>query len=352
MISLGVDIGFSEIKFVQLERKGDTTHVLKVGQIPILSDLNKFDPERISKSQWSAAIQDGCKSLGINPKKIKNVVTSLSGSKVNVREIATLEMEENELATSLEFEAKKHIPLDGTEAIIDYHILGNDPKEIDKVNVLLVATTRNTINSHAEIVKDAGFKPGIFNSDPVALVNSYLSNKDYPDEGVDVILNIGNQHTSIIVWGKDMPFFTRELQIAGHEFTKAIAKAQNVDYASAEAIKLEKGIEALTSSDTSEDDGVLSIKVAEKTVFTSLADEIRKTLRYYIKTNSQAFFNKFYLSGGSATVLGLQSFLADLLKVEMELFNPFENVSSDREVTNPAQYAVAMGLAITGNEKE
>jgi type IV pilus assembly protein PilM len=271
---------------------------------------------------------------------------------VNIREIATLEMENNELSASLEFEAKKHIPLDGTEAILDYHILGNNPKEIDKINVLLVATTRNTINAHAEIVKDAGFKPGVFNSDPVALINTYLENKGLPKEGVDVLLNIGNQHTSVIVWGKDMPLFTRELQIAGHEFTKAIAKAQGVDYATAETVKLEKGIEALNSDNSNEDDGVLSIKVAEKTVFTGLADEIRKTLRYYIKTNSQAFFNKFYISGGSATVPGLKPFLADLLKVEIELFNPFENVSSDKEVSNPAQYAVAMGLAITGNEKE
>ena len=51
---------------------------------------------------------------------------------LSVKEITTLEMKEDELLQSLEFEAKKHIPLDGTEPIIDYHIIGQNKNEIDK----------------------------------------------------------------------------------------------------------------------------------------------------------------------------------------------------------------------------
>ena len=61
---------------------------------------------------------------------------------VDIREIITLDMPDQELSVSLELEAKKHIPSDGTDAIIDYHHLGSDPNELDKINVLLVATQK------------------------------------------------------------------------------------------------------------------------------------------------------------------------------------------------------------------
>ena len=59
----------------------------------------------------------------------------MSGSNVSIQQITTLEMNQEELEQSLEFEAKKHIPLDGTDAIIDYHHLGNNQSELDKINV-------------------------------------------------------------------------------------------------------------------------------------------------------------------------------------------------------------------------
>ena len=46
---------------------------------------------------------------------------------------------------------KKHIPLDGTEVIMDYHIIGDNPKEPGKIDVLLIATTKNLINQHHQI---------------------------------------------------------------------------------------------------------------------------------------------------------------------------------------------------------
>ena len=82
--------------------------------------MNKFDLEKISRSQLEACIYDLAQNLGINSKKAKNIVSGISGSMVDIREIATLDMPDKELSVSLELEAKKHIPLDGTDPIIDY----------------------------------------------------------------------------------------------------------------------------------------------------------------------------------------------------------------------------------------
>lgn len=349
-MNLGIDIGYDSIKLVQLEKTSGGYAIRKAGTKKVHNDLNTFDPENITKSQWVAALQDLCKDLKINPKKFKNAVTSLSGSHISVKQITTLEMSNDELAASLEFEAKKHIPLDGTEAVLDFHVIGHDPKELDKINVIMIATTKNLVKQHNEILTEAGFNHGIYDADPIAMVNCYLANHKQSKDGVDILMNIGNQTTSVVVWGKNQRFYFRELNFGGHHFTQSIMRRNELDYASAEQMKLEKGLPSIHSKEFSENDNqdTFSIQVAEKSVCTQFVDELRKTLRYYIKTSNQAYFNKMYLMGGSASFKGMLEYIGENLNVEMELLNPLAGMTFDEKLENPAQYAIAVGLGLRG----
>ena len=53
-----------------------------------------------------------------------------------------MEMPSDELESAMTFEARKHIPMDGTDAVIDYQIIGSNKKEVDKIDVGLVAVQR------------------------------------------------------------------------------------------------------------------------------------------------------------------------------------------------------------------
>ena len=151
-MSIGIDFGFSHVKIVEIEQSENGFSVKKIGSKPILEDLNSFNPENINKANWIAAIHELCQEMNINPNKIKTVTSGLSGKQVSIKQITTLEMETQELTTSLEFEAKKHIPLDGTEVIMDYHIIGDNIKEVGKIDVLLIATTKNLINQNNKTI--------------------------------------------------------------------------------------------------------------------------------------------------------------------------------------------------------
>jgi len=345
-----IDFGHSHVKIIQAEQDVDGIKITNIGSKSVIDDLNKFNIDDISKSHWVATIQDLCSEMGIIPKKVKKLITSLSGHHISIKQLTTLEMEDEDLIASLEFEAKKHIPLDGTEAILDYHILGQNKDELDKNDVLLIATTKNTVTAHDSIVKGAGFKSGIFDADAIALSNVYIESKELPEEGVDVIINIGNKTTTLLCWGKNHRFFVRELDIAGHHFTLATMKSNNLNYEEAEALKIEKGIEAAstTSSTNSEEHDPLAIKVAENTVYANLTEELRKTLRYYMKTSNGAFFNKFYLCGGSAVTIGLKEFIAENLNVDLELFSPIESLKHQVDIDNPSQFTTVLGMAFRG----
>ncbi|MBI45174.1 MAG: hypothetical protein CMG66_03295 [Candidatus Marinimicrobia bacterium] len=364
-MSTGIDIGKYSTKIVELSLTKDEVSVKKIGNLHIFEDINKFDLEKISRSQLEASVQDLSKKLGINPRKVRKITSSISGTLVDVRQISTLDMPDEELSVSLELEAKKHIPLDGTDAIIDYHHLGSNTTEIDKINLLLVSTTKNIIKDHAKMIKNAGFRADTFDTDPIAIANMYKYNYGLTPEGADVILNIGNSNTTLIVWGQNFPLFARNIETSGNYFTNEIIRELGVDYKTAENLKSEKGVNVFAEDNASNDDEDnpkepssenqttnFGISVEKRTCYSELCEDIKRTLRFYMKNNNQAFFNHFYVTGGSAEIPGINDFISSSLNVKVSTFNPFQKISNDIEIKNPNQYTTALGLALRGLDLE
>ena len=77
-MSLGIDIGKYKIKIVELEKSNDNISVLKADSFSTFDNLVKFDLEKITASQIEACIQDLCKKMNINPKKMKTIVSCIT----------------------------------------------------------------------------------------------------------------------------------------------------------------------------------------------------------------------------------------------------------------------------------
>jgi len=343
---LGIDFGHYSIKIVVIENK----KIHAIGEKTIVEDLSLFDPDKLEISHWSSAFKMLCDDLNINTKKIDTVVSSISGSRVSIKPMSTLEMEEAELIEILNFEAKKHVPLDGSDPVVDYHILGQNPKEIDKIDILLVATTQKIIKAHNLIIKGCNLKNPIFDTDPLALLNCYKYNYDSLENNVDVILNVGLLNTTILVYGDNQELFTREIAIAGHHINLDIMKLKNINYSEAEDSKLNNGVDAFESESSGSDSE--SIKISQRNILSELSDEIRKTLRYYMKSKVGISYNKFYISGGLSNMSGLLEILNSSLNVEFIFLNPFNKMELNQEIDNGSKYAVSFGLALREVDKD
>ena len=94
------------------------------------------------------------------------------------------------------------------------------------------------------------------------------------------------------------------------------------------------------------------ISVEKRTCYSELCEDIKRTLRFYMKNNNQAFFNHFYVTGGSAGIPGINDFISSSLNVKVSTFNPFQKISNDIEIKNPNQYTTALGLALRGLDLE
>jgi type IV pilus assembly protein PilM len=245
------------------------------------------------------------------------------------------------------FEARKHIPMDGSDAIIDFQVFGPNPKEVDKIDVGLVACTKKVSNAHIELLKEVGFTPGIVDADPIAITNAFGNANEFPEEGAIVLLDIGSVSSSLVVWGRKDQFFTRDIPIGGYHFISDLSEKRDIDYIAAEDEIMKNGISSFQNGSSTD---LSDIAVAERNVFDNLVEDLRRSLRYYAKTTNQSFFTKIMLSGGGSSTHGLQGMIENKLSLSTVLFDPFQTLAGYEklELSNPNQYAVATGLAIRG----
>jgi len=343
---IGLDIGRQYLKFVILEKWKKGFRVLKSDQHLISEQNLPFDPEKINAPLRVIAIKELLKRNGIRPKRVKNLVTGISGTNASVKQITTMDMPSDELNSSMMFEARKHIPMDGTDAVIDYQVLGPNKSEVDKIDVALIACTKGVSNSHLDLLKEVGMKPGIVDVDPVALINAFVHTHSLPDEGAVVLLDVGAVSSSLIIWGIQDMFFTRDLPNGVHAMIKDISNRKSLDYLTAQSELYKLGVDAFKKSSDSEG----SISIAERTALDNFVEDVRRTLRFYAKSTNQSHFTGIYLSGGGSGITGLDSFIQNQLQLDTVQFNPFSNLELKEELVteNPCQYSVAVGLALRG----
>ena len=345
---LGLDIGRQFIKMVTVEKVKDGFKVLDAGTRLVPEPNSAYDPEKIDKTHWVMAVKELFRQQGLNPKKVKVLTTGISGSNASVKQITTMEMPSDELESAMTFEARKHIPMDGTDAIIDYQIIGSNELEVDKIDVGLVACTKGVLHGHMELIKDCGLKPGVVDVNPIAISNAFTLVKDLPEDGLVVLLDIGAVSSSLVVYGKGKQFFTRDLPIGGHHFVKELSQRKEISYIEAQDLLYKGGLVAVGSVET--DEPSTGVGIAERTVYDNLVEDLRRSLRFYAKQTGQSFFLKLFLLGGGGETKGLSDFITSKLNIECTSFDPFENIEGNDSIslTNKSQYATAMGLSIRG----
>jgi type IV pilus assembly protein PilM len=292
------------------------------------------------------AIKELLRQQGLNPKKVKVLATSISGASASVKQITTMEMPAEELASAMTFEARKHIPMDGTDAVIDYQILGSNAKEVDKIDVGLVACTKGVLSAHIDLLKECGFKPGVIDVDPIAVTNTFTFLKDIPEDGLAVLLDIGALSSSLIVWGSGQQYFTRDIPIGGHHFVKEVVERREINYTEAQDLLYRDGVSSILKSESGNEDSGLS--VADRSVFDNIVEDIRRSLRFYAKQTGQSFFLKIFLTGGAAETPGLTDLISSKLSIDCDTLDPFDGIdgADSISVDNSSQYVLAMGLSL------
>ena len=341
---VGLDIGSSSIKAVELQKKGSTYSLVNLGfenlQADTVVDGQIMELNNVSDVITSIFTEHQIKTL--------RVAASVSGHSVIVKNIVLPQMSEDELQESFSWHAEEHIPFDISDVNLDYHVTGSSP---DALNVLMAACKSDKIANVKQAIQLAGKQPVVIDVDTFALQNCYELNYQPRAGQVVALLNIGASTMNINILNGTRSVFARDASVGGSQYTSLLQKELGLTFEQAEAVKrgypLPEGIEPRP------------IQPIIETVSDILALEIRKTMDFYRATaeEGEEAIQKILVAGGSSKLPGLTDYLAKRFEVPVEAFNPFLQIQVDGRKFDPdymkeivPDMAIAVGLALRGVE--
>jgi len=237
--SVGIDIGTHSVKVVHLKRLHEGFKLLNYEIRPTVPQGVEYIPSDLRPDRYAPVLVEIFKTLRINPKKVQHLVTSVGGDNTSIKQIKTIFLPDDELESALFFEAKKHIPISGTDMILDYQVLSVEEKT-NNMNILLAATSKELLNEHTNTLVSAGLTPNIVDIDSLAVANSFALNA-FVEEGVYVLLNLGAHRTNMVIWGPEARFFARDIPYGGYHFTRDIMRKRQMEFGEADEYKLKWG---------------------------------------------------------------------------------------------------------------
>ena len=341
---VGLDIGSSAVKAVELKPAGKGYRVAAFGVEPIPPD-SIVDGAIIDGATVADAIRRLFETRNI---KTKDVAASLSGNAVIVKKIALPAMSEAELADAIYWEAEQYIPFDVQDVNLDYQVVtpagsgkGGAPTGLE---VLLVAAKKEKIADYTGVITQAGRTPVIVDVDAFALQNAYEANYGTEAGAVVVLLNAGASAINVNVICGDQSQFTRDISIGGNAYTEALQKELHLSQEHAELLKRGTSVEGIDFDQA---------RPVLRAVTESLLLEIQKTFDFFRGTTGTDHIDKIVLSGGSSRVDGFAEMLGERFEAHIEEFDPFKAIAFDAQklgVDSRADAApmaaVAVGLAL------
>jgi type IV pilus assembly protein PilM len=345
---VGLDIGSSAVKAIELKPAGKTYKVTAFGSEPIPPD-SIVDGAIIDGAAVVESIRRLFDSRNI---KTKEVAASLSGNAVIVKKIALPTMTEAELAESIYWEAEQYIPFDIQDVNLDYQILdaGNPAAGKSTMDVLLVAAKKEKIADYTGVIGQAGRSAVVVDVDAFALQNAYEVNYGFQPGAVVMLLNVGASATNINILQGDQSVFTRDIAIGGNAYTEAVQKELNLAFEQADQLKRGMTVEGASFEDA---------RPVLRAVTENVMLEVQKTFDFFKATATSEKVDRIIISGGASRAEGFIEMLTERFEAPVEVFDPFKKVAFDAKKFNVDSaeeigptVAVAVGLALRRvNEK-
>src|SRR5678816_2072765 len=214
---VGLDIGSSSVKAVELQRKGSALQLMSLGYENLQPDT-VVDGQIMELNNVSNVIVSIFNEHTI---KTQRVAAGVSGHSVIVKNIVLPQMSEDELQESFSWHAEEHIPFDIADVNLDYQVTGNAS---DALHVLMAACKSDKIANVKQAIQLAGKHPVIIDVDAFALQNCYEVNYQPRPGEVVALLNIGAATMNINILNGTRSIFARDASVGGSQYTGLLQK--------------------------------------------------------------------------------------------------------------------------------
>lgn len=345
---LGVDIGSSSLKVVQLRREKGIAVLETYGELSLgpYGGVEVGQATNLSAQQITETLADLLREAKVTTKNA-GISIPFARSLLTLVELPRRENAE-EQKTVIDLEARKYIPVPVSEVQLDWFVLpdplenGNPTGKADtkspKIRVLLVAVHNDELTLLENVVNGAGLAASFYEIEIFSTIRSVV---DEPTKPV-LVLDIGASATKTYVVERGVVAFSHNIPEGGQDVTRTIASAHGLTVANAEALKKLQGF---TTSQTNGYD-----RKTIELVFSRIFNEAKRVIVQY-ETSEKKAISAIVLTGGGGVTKELADYAKSFFSVDVKLADPFGKTEAPAFIRPVLaeigpEFAVAVGLAL------
>ncbi len=333
----GLDIGFSSMKVMQIERGHKKQTVTGYGVTNfdpsnIVDGVIK-DPEAIAKVAYDMFNKNLIGDISTH-----RVALAIPAARTFNRTVKLPRLGgRKELDEAVRLEAEQYIPLPVDELYIDYEIIS---QTAESVELLAVAAPRKIIDSYLMLTKLLGLE--VIAIETSIGAGSRLFVQAEESSLPTILIDFGSVSSDITIYDQTL-VVTGTVPGGGDSFTSLIADKLKVTGPEARVIKSKYGL------------GVSKKQKEITECLTPLLDqhvkEIKRMIRYYEeRTGAERKIGQVVTLGGGANMPGLSEYLTGHLRLPVRMCNPWQKLEfGDLQTPNAAEkamYVTVAGLAL------
>ena len=336
---LGVDIGSSSLKVVQLRKEHGQAVLETYGELSLgpYGGSEVGQATNLSAEQITETLKDLLREAQVTTTNC-GVSIPFSRSLLILVELP-YRADAEEQKTVIELEARKYIPVPVSEVQLDWFIVpyrnpSDDAKSKEKIEVLLVAVHNDELSLLQRVVAAAGLSASFYEIEIFSTIRATVDEHVKPV----MVLDIGAASTKTYVIEHGIVALSHSTSIGSQDITRAISVSNNVSIARAEALKKEEGL------------GVSSATSSPELVFSRIFSEVRRVLMQYETTHKKSVTSIIFTGGGGVTK-ELGTYAKNVFSIDVRVADPFAKTSAPAFMRPVLQeigpeFAVAVGLAL------
>lgn len=345
---LGVDIGSSSLKVVQLRKEKGQAVLETYGELSLgpygggeIGQATNLSAEQITETlkDLLREAKVTTKSCGVSIPYARSLLTLVD---LPYRADAT------EQKTVIELEARKYIPVPASEVQLDWFIVpqtspsqsiagdegAKGPVPGGKIQVLLVAVHNDELTLLQHIVAGAKLEASFYEIEIFSTIRAAVEDPVKPV----MVLDVGAASTKVYVVEHGVVALSHAISAGSQDITRAIAVSGNVSIPEAEELKKKQGLS---------DGAALG---SPELVFSRIFAEVRRVLMQY-ETAQRKSISTIIFTGGGGVTKELGVYAKNIFSIDVHVANPFAKTEAPAfmrpvlEEIGP-EFAVAVGLAL------
>lgn len=340
---LGVDMGTSSIKVVQLAKKRGRAVLETYGELALgpYAGLSVGQAASLSNEKMVEALRDIMREANVTA-KVAIFSLPLRSSLLSVIELPAYR--EEQVNRMVPIEARKYIPVPIGEVTLDWWVIPKhemrSPEEegaavasatSNKTEVLLVAIHKSALQRTTDIASALGLQSRAFEIETFSAIRSVLSR----DISAHAVLDVGAGTTKLAIIDYGIVRATHVISRGGQDITVALASASAGAFLDAEKKKRKEGVAAIGNASS---------------ILDYIFYEANTVVEEYQKQHAR-LISKIVCTGGGALIKGFVDIAKKHFQAEVVMGDPFQKVETPAFMSPilaeaGPEFAIALGLAL------